>query len=68
MVLGPQVLRIKVVDKDGNAITGTRTIPGEGSDVLNDDLTIVFPKTEVANVTYKVIREAEIKVWVHTPG
>lgn len=66
MVLGPQVLKVVLVDKDKTAISPEKVIPGEGSDTLNDDLTVVWPKTSI-DCDYGTIKEAKVKIWVHTP-
>ena len=67
MVLGPQVLKATIVDESNGAIptVPTKTIPGQGSDTLNDDITVVW---DGVNVLYDEIRTAKLKIWVHTPG
>lgn len=67
MVLGPQVLQATIVDENGNTIptVPVKTIPGEGSDTLNDDLTVVWDNIDVR---YNVMKSAKLKIWVHTPG
>ena len=68
MVLGPQVLKLKIVSASGESLTPAKTIPGNGSDTLNDDITMVYARGEgLDGVTYKKIKDAKVKIWVETP-
>ena len=70
LVLGPQVLKCQIVENDGTtAVTGAKTIPGEGSDTLEDDITLVYQTGEdLFNCTYDKVKDAKIKIWVETPN
>ena len=71
LVLGPQVLKCQLVENTaGNpAISSAKTIPGEGSDTLEDDITLVYQNGEdLFNCTYEKVNDAKIKIWVETPN
>ncbi len=68
MVLGPQVLKVTVVANNKSSLgLPIKTVPGTGSDTLNDDLTLVWPETSLALLDYKSIKDAKVKIWVETP-
>ena len=69
MVLGPQVLKVQIVDKDKKSLTGAKTVQntqsgGNGSDYLNADRTLIF--TNIG--TFQDVKDAYIRLWVETPG
>ncbi|MDB4464632.1 hypothetical protein N9033_01010, partial [bacterium] len=70
LVLGPQVLKCQIVENDGTtAVTGAKTIPGQGSDTLQDDITLVYQSGEdLFDCTYDKVQDAKIKIWVETPN